>query len=213
MHLIDFTLFAVLFISAVIAMIRFKSLPAQERIIAMLLILTFPQVIICFILFKQRQSNLYLLQWYSLMEFVLVMFYYRLLLVRGWFRKISIILTITGILWFIVPFFFQQPFLHTFSFLLFEALTIIIVGLLYCLDLFLNEEISVMQVPSFWITIALLIYWTTTYTRYGLLIFHDRVSLRFLVILENSFFLINILFYASLTGILFAYKKIMKAYD
>jgi hypothetical protein len=208
---IDLILFTVLLISATIAMIRFKSLPTKERIIAILLILTFPQVVICFILFKQKQGNLYLIYWYSLIEFILLMTYYHLLLTKVLFRKISVTLAVIGVLWFAVPFFFQKPLLYTFSFLLFEALAIIIVGLLYCLDLFLKEETSVMQRPSFWIAILLLVYWTTTYTRNGLFVFNNRVSAYFLSLLDDFFLVTGILFYASLAGILFAYKKFLKA--
>ena len=202
-----------LFVSAVIAMIRFKSLQAKDRIIAILLILTFPQVIACFILFKNKYNNVYLIHWFSLVEFILLMYYYYLLFDKGLFRKISIILTTAGLLWFTGSFFFQKSLLHPLSFLLFESLAIIVVGLLYYLNLFLKKEASIMRVPSFWITITLLTYWTISYTHSGLLIFSDRVSIGFFKAFERLFLLIGILFYTSLGGILLAYKKFTKSYE
>ena len=213
MRVIDLVLFIVLFASAIIAVISFKSLPAKERLIAILLILTFPQTISCFVLFKQKQNNLYLIHWYSLIEFILIMAYYHLLLTKRLFINIYVTLTAIGLLWFTIPFFFQKPLLHSLSFLFFESLAIIIVGLLYCLDLFLKEKAYIMQMPSFWITIALLIYWTTTYTRNGLIIFHNSFSINILTKFDNLFILISVAFYASLAGILLTYKKFRKAYE
>ncbi|RYD52133.1 MAG: hypothetical protein EOP52_08120 [Sphingobacteriales bacterium] len=212
MKAIDFILFGVLFFGAIVAIIRFRTLDYKERIIAALLILTFPQVFVCYIFSQHNWNNIYIIQWYSLLEFFLIMLYYYKLFSRGIYKKVPLTLTLMGIAWFTITLFSNKNTSNGLSFILFEALAIIIAGCFYFIGLLLEKDINITLLPSFWVTISMLFYWTTTYTRDGLLIFYDRVSIQFLSSLEYFFISINIGFYLSLSLIILNHKKIKGVY-
>ncbi len=212
MKAIDFILFGVLLFGEIVAIIRFRTLDYKERIIAALLILTFPQVFVCYIFSKQNWNNLYIIQWYSLLEFLLIMLYYYRLLSKRLYKKVALVLIFSGLLWFIGSLFPGTYPSNSLSFILFEALAIIVVSCFYYIDLLLKKDVNISLLPSFWITLSMLFYWTTTYTRDGLLIFYDHVSAQFLTGLEYFFISINVGFYLSLSLIILNHKKIRGVY-
>ena len=212
MRFIDIVVFLVLTISAAVAILRFKHLKFENRIIATLLIATFPQAVICYILAHQSKNNLLVVELYSILEFLLMMLYYYKLLYKTWFRSIILLFTGVGIMWFAGVLFGKKLFLHTYSFILFEAFTIVVTGSFYCLHLLLKGSLQVTRLSSFWITLTILLYWTTTYTWNGLMIFQDQVLPSFAKLLENSFFVMNIILYVSLSTILYNIKNFTLSY-
>ena len=213
LRFIDIVVFLVLTISTTVAILRFKHLKFENRIIATLLIATFPQAVICYILAHQSTNNLLVVELYSILEFLLMMLYYYKLLYKTWFRSIIVLFTGVGIMWFAGVLFGKKPFLHAYSFIFFEAFTIVVTGSFYCLHLLLKGSFPVTRLSSFWITLTILLYWTTTYTWFGLMIFGNQVMPSFISMFEYFFLTANIIFYVSMSFILYNYKRFVGDYE
>jgi hypothetical protein len=104
---------------------------------------------------------------------------------------------------------FLQPFkIFNSYYLLFEGTIIILLCLLSLSDILLNELPDFKNQSFFWVTLALLFYWSTTYTGWGVFGVLEMRKSPIIKIIEIVLFFSNMSFYGVISYVFINYKKL-----
>lgn len=208
----QFIYLLLLFITFCLGARKWGILQASDKVITVLIGLTLLQEATAFLCYKYIGNNIFTYHIYSPIEFFLICFYFNL--INKILRKnnIGLLIGIAGVIVSIINTSNFQP-LKTFNsyYLLFEGTIIIILCLLTLCDVLLSDSFDFNRRSYFWITLALMLYWSITYTGWGifnLLNAENRSFLKtFMVISQGS----NIVFYISIGFVFIYYKKFIPA--
>jgi hypothetical protein len=194
----------------VIGAIRWKVLAKGEKIMAILMLITLISEPIALFANIRLRNNLPVYHIFNPIEFLLISLYFNCSL--RYFRKknIGLIAGITGVVLSVLNTLFIQRITTINSFfLLFEGTAIIIYCLLSIHQLLLNEEHLPYRFAHFWITLCCLIYWSSTFTGWGLYailsISDGAVLTYFSMILTAA----NFIFYLGIATTLVLYKRLI----
>jgi len=201
--------FGVLLMTLVLGCRKWKELQTADKVLASLIAITILQEIIAYFSYKIIKNNMYTYHFYSPIELFLICYYFN---ERSRFlkkRNIGLIIGGVGIVVSLANTIYLQP-LKIFNsyYLLFEGAAIILLCLLSLSDILLNELIDFKKQSFFWITLALLFYWSTTYTGWGIFGMLDMRKSGLLKILEIVLFFSNLSFYGVISMVFINYKKL-----
>lgn len=204
--------FLLLFVTFFLGARKWPMLQVSDKVITVLIGLTLLQEATAYLCYKYIGNNIFTYHIYSPIEFFLICAYFNSInkLLRK--NNIGLLIGVAGVIISIINTSNFQP-LRTFNsyYLLFEGTIIIILCMLTLCDVLLSDSFDFNRRSYFWITLALMLYWSITYTGWGifnLLSAEDRSFLKtFMLISQGT----NIVFYMSIGFVFIYYKKFIPA--
>lgn len=157
-----------------ICIVGWKRYTAAERTLSILLGITLISESGSVYLAYQHKNNQFISHIFSPLEFFLISLYFNYGINYFRKKKLGIVIGGVGIALSILNTLFLQK-IDTLNsyFLLFEGMTIIIYCLLALHQVFLNEEESPYKCIFFWIAFNMMLFWSVTYTGWGIDSFFD----------------------------------------
>lgn len=190
-----------------VGLIQLKLLDKASKFFLLYLFITSTFEVAASITAIYYHNNLFILNLFSIVQFILSCIYFGLN-IRSLNKTKLIILLITGIIiWTITSLIYiKQSSLNT-PFLVFESLIIVILCLYYFYNL-LNADDYKFYTPHYFITSLLLIFWSFTfmYWLFGLTIRTNMAENG--LMLSNMIWVINILTYTGFGLVFLFYKKL-----
>lgn len=201
--------FGILFITLVLGCRRWRQLKRADKMLVLLVGLTILQEIVAYGCYKVFRNNMFTYHVYSPIEFFVICLFFNEQNKILKQNNIGIGLGIIGILAGISNTVFLQP-LNVFNsyYLLFEGTMIILLCLLSLYSILINDNVNFKMQSFFWVTLALMFYWSITYTGWGVFSFIDMKKKTLYHIYDIVIYVSNLMFYSFLSIILFNYKKL-----
>jgi hypothetical protein len=206
----DYDQIIYLFLLSIILVLGFRKwniLQPADKVIIVLIGLTLLQETAAFLCYKYMGNNIFTYHIYSPIEFFLLCMYFNQINRMLKRKNIGLLIGIAGIAVGIINTSrFQSLMTFNSYYLLFEGTIIIILCLLTLCDILLSDSLDFNKRSYFWVTLALMLYWSITYTGWGIFNLLDAKNTSllktFTTISQGS----NIVFYLSI-GLIFTYYK------
>lgn len=199
-----------LFLTGVLAIKQWPFLKSADKLIAAMVFIAMLQETVAYACDKLMQNNMFTYHFYSPVEFVIVCLYFNANSRLLGKRNTGIALAVFGVLVSIMNTLLFQP-LNTFNsyFVLFEATTIIILCLLSLFETLSDNFLEFRKLSHFWITVALLLYWSCTYTSWGIFSLININDRSMLYLAEWILYCSNLMFYLLIGAVFLNYKKLI----
>lgn len=202
--------YCLLALSTILAVSQWKYLKTADKIIGIYIIMAGLEEIITVEFRKVTGSNYLPSHFYTPLELLVLCLYFNETIVIFKKRNLGIYIGLAGIVISAIDSIFLQPPPKNFNsyFLLFEACTVIIMCLICFFQILMDEERMPYTFTNFWVTIALLFFWCSTFTGWGvftLLGHSEKVVSIFTKVLAAS----NLFLYATLAVVLARYRKLI----
>lgn len=171
---------------------------------------TFVNEVSAFIAAVLWHNNLPLYHIFSPIEFFLTSLYFNCSI--SYFRKrnVGVIVGIIGVAVSILNILFFQNITTVNSyFLLFEGTVIIIYCLLSLHQILLDEEHLPYRFAHFWITLCCLIYWSSTFTGWGLYAVLSEEDIKLVAFFDKVLTAANFILYIGIGTTLVLYKRLI----
>ncbi|WP_123985167.1 hypothetical protein [Taibaiella soli] len=205
---------ALLLLASVIGGYRYKQFDKPTKFFYFFICAACLTEIIGYISSMKWKGNMPIYSIYSLLEFGVLSLYFNFSIDSFKARNIGIYIAIGGILLGILNIIFLQP-LNSYNsyYLFFEAIGIITMCLFSFFRMLLREEGLVLYTyPHFWFAAVLAFFWSITFLNWGLYdYFYDHEKAKAWIV-SISNISVNILTYATITGIFFLYPKMKPRY-
>ncbi len=191
---------------------RWNMLYKADKIITILMGLTLVQELAAYLCFKIFRNNMFTYHIYSPVEFFLICLYFNTSSAFLKRTNIGIIIGVAGVVLSIINSWYFQP-LNTFNsyYLLFEGTVIIILCLFSLCEILLADIPDFRKRSYFWITLALMFYWSVTYTGWGIYNLLDAGRSSLYIISERIIYTANLMFYLGIAAIFFNYHKLISS--
>jgi hypothetical protein len=197
--------------AAIAGVFRFRQLAYTDKIIALLIFLTLVNELLAFFAMRHYKNNLIVYHIYSPIELLMVSLYFdgSVRILRK--TRIALLIGILGIPASIInAVYFQHPATVTNSyFLLFEAVMIIIYSLLSFHQILLEADHLLFRFAQFWITAGLLVYWSVTFTGWGIFALLYNQDSAVIPMFNKLLYIANYLLYGSMAVVFLWYKKLL----
>lgn len=202
------------FVAVGASIYRWKNLNRPDKIIGLLLLITFISECISLYLTVSIRNNLYAYHIFNPLQLCLIALYYNYAIPFLKKRHIGIIIAILGVIVGLLNSVYLQPF-GTFpsAFLLFEAFCIIILSLLSFYSILYEEDYKITTNVQFWISVLFLIFWAFTFFLWGSYVSFTQVLKDKLSLIAGMIAGINFIFYPSLFIIFLFYRKMIPSGD
>jgi hypothetical protein len=193
-----------------LSIIRWKHFGVAEKAVAILIGVTVISEALSTFASYRWHNNLTVYHIYSPVEFFLISLYFNYSIVAFRKRNIGVLVGASGVIFSLFNTLFIQRITTINSyFLLFEGTAIIIYCLLSFHQILMDEEQLPYRFAHFWITICFLIYWSSTFTGWGIYtVLHwkdSTVSTIFNKVLAAA----NFTFYLGIGLVFLRYKKLI----
>lgn len=189
-------------------MFRWRQLSRADKWLCFLMLLAVIQEFIAYMAARILHNNLFTYHVYNPLELLVICFYFNESIDVLKVRHLGIGIGLFGVLLSLFDTLLLQP-VWTFNsfFLMYEGFCIILFCLLAFYRILIKEDESPLRKAHFWITVCLLVYWSCTYTSWGLYtVFQQR---NYYVQLANMvIFISNLLFYAGISILFLRYLKL-----
>lgn len=187
---------------------RWRNLKPADKLIPTLLGLTVLQELAAYGCYKLYQNNMPTYHIYSPVEFFILCLYFNRSTKTFGKRNLGFSIGLIGVAAGIINTAYLQPIL-TFNsyYLLFEGTVIIIMCLVSLCEILLEETQDFINRPSFWFILALMLYWSVTYTGWGVFNLLQGTSSKLHIVFTSILYIANLLFYATIAVISITYKK------
>lgn len=188
---------------------RWRQLSQADKWLCYLMLLSVLQEFIAYAAAKALRNNLFTYHVYNPLELLVICFYFNesIDVLKG--RYLGVWIGLGGMLLSLFCTLVLQP-VWTFNsfFLMFEGFCVILLSLLaFYRILIKDDESSPLRKAHFWITACLLVYWSSTYTTWGLYtIFQQRNY--YVDLAGNVISIANVLFYAGISLLFVRYLKL-----
>lgn len=201
-----------LLLTAGLGLWRWRKLGKADRWLSLLMVVSLVQEIIAkvIIIFGDKKDNLYTYNIYTPVEFFLVCMYFNHSL--AYFRKRSLGLKIglAGVVLCILYIKYIQP-LQVFGnyMLFFESLIITVFCFVAFYQLLMEEDLRLLTAAGFWLTVCLMLYWSTTFAGWGLWNIMKKQQYQTLIrIITNTLKGANYVFYSGVALVFLNYPKL-----
>ena len=202
--------FILLGIINILSVWQWKALAKEDKIIALLIGLTTIEEIIAALASHKFQNNLWVFHIYSPIEFFLISLYFNYCIRTFRKKKIGLGIGLFGIVLAICNTLFIQKITTINSYyLLFEGSLVIIYCLLSFHQILMDEERLPYRFAHFWITICFIIYWSSTFTGWGIYNVLDKDEFLLNPIFDKVLAAANFAFYLGLSAVFIFYKKLI----
>lgn len=198
----------VLLIAATTSVRGNKIKSIENKLLSILLICTLISEISALILIAKYKNNSFGYHIFNPIQFLIICLYYNRIIPEFKKYHIGVILGSLGLLFGIINTLFIQGF-NTFNsnYLLFESVAIIMMSLHFFYSLIKTDKSNTMSYQPFWICLTFLLFWSITYTNWGLMhVFNSQIYKR-PAILGIILIAVNILTYSSFAVIFILTKK------
>jgi hypothetical protein len=202
--------FFLLIAFAVTGILRWRHLSTADKFLAVLAGLTIVDEAIAFLFHEHNRNNMVVYHIYSPLELLLLSLYFNqsVVALRRW--NAGIIVGIAGFVAAAVNAMVFQPTTGMNSnFLLLEGTAIIVFCLLSLHQIVLDEIHQSYRLAHFWITCLLMIYWSLTFTGWGVYMLVDKQEHLLYSIFYKVLSGANLIMYAGLALIFLFYKMLI----
>lgn len=199
-----------LLVTSVAGVASWSKLRAVDRLIAVLMILTLLAETSAFTIFYNRGNSFIVYHLYNPIQFLLVSLYFNRSTRQLRKHNVGLYIGSIGLLLGILnSVCFQRPTNSNSYFLLFEGTVIIIYCLLAFHQILLDEELLPFGFAHFWITVCFLIFWTTTFTGWGIYAVTDESDDTINSLFDKVLTVANFVFYGGIASVFLNYKKLI----
>ncbi len=198
----------VLLIATISSLKRSKNKSIESMLLSILLFCTLVSEVAALILIVKYKNNSFGYHIFNPIQFLLICLYYNRIIPEFKKYHIGIILGIIGLLFGIVNTLFIQSF-NTFNsnYLLFESVSIIMMSLHFFYSLLKTDKANILNYQHFWICLTFLLFWSITYTNWGLIHVFSSQMYKRPPILSLILISVNIVTYSSFAAIFILAKK------
>ncbi|MBL7717699.1 MAG: hypothetical protein JNL72_02595 [Flavipsychrobacter sp.] len=198
----------VVFIAFLFSLSTGKNSGAERKYLSALLLLTLVSEAIADILSSTIRINLAVYHFFNPLQLCLVALYFNEIIPEFKAKGIGIYISITSVVLGASNAIWIQNLKNLNSnFLLFESICIITMSLHMFYYLIRNDEIQAFRNQHFWISLVMLLFWSITYTFWGLSNAFDENVLHLIPTLGGLLATVNILTYSALAIIFFLTRK------
>ncbi len=195
---------------SVLGLYQWRLFGRAEKIIVILVATTLVAEAFALYASYKWRNNLPVYHLFSPIEFLLISLYFNYSIKSFRTRHIGLAAGAVGILISLVnTCYFQKATTINSYFLLFEGTSVIIYALLSFHQILLDEEHLPYPFAQFWITICFLIYWSATFTGWGIYAMLDQKEFVLNPIFRKVLAAANYAFYLGIGAIFLRYKKLI----
>ena len=198
----------VLLIATITSLKGTKVKSIENILLSILLFCTLISEISALILIMKYNNNSIGYHIFNPIQFLIICLYYNRIIPE--FRKyhIGIIIGIVGLFLGVINSLFLQE-LNTFNtnYLLFESVSIIMMSLHFFYSLLKTDKANTLNYQHFWVCLTFLLFWSITYTNWGLVHVFSSQMYKRPPILSLILISVNILTYSSFVVIFILTKK------
>jgi hypothetical protein len=201
--------FTLLLLVSVLGIVKWKSLNLAEKYMAILMPVTLVTEWLAFLIIKNSGNSLPVYHVFNPVEFLLISLYFNQSIEAFKRKNIGLYVGVAGMLIGLMnTLLFQKPTTINSYFLLFEGTVVIIFCLLSFHQILLDEEHLPYGFAHFWITICFMVFYSTTFTGWGIYTILDPKERVINSIFHNVLATVNFIFYTGIAAIFINYKKL-----
>lgn len=200
----------ILFSAATVGIAKWKILQTPDKIVALLVSLTFASELTALLTSRYWHNNLPVYHIYSPLSFLLISLYFNYSIELFRKRRIGIIWGTAGVGLSIIDTLYLEKIDKINSYyLLFQGTTIIIYGLLSIRQILLDEDYLPYKFALFWITILFMIYWSITFTIWGFYVILSPEDAPMYSIFDVVLTTANFILYGGITIVFLLYRRLI----
>ena len=193
-----------------LTVLRWNFLSKADKQIAILILITTLDELVAYLVQQSHQNNLVVYHAYSPLELLCISLYFNESIILFKRYGIGIIVAILGFAFAIFnAIFLQKTSTMNFNFLLLEGAVINV----YCLFAFRQIALGgidkLQRLAQFWITSSLLLYWSLTFTGWGITAIAGQQTNSVFGVFYKVLTTVNFLFYITIALVFCFYKKLI----
>jgi hypothetical protein len=198
----------VLFVLSAISVIGKMTKGNGRRFLSLLFCCTFVSEVFAEILSRVIHNNLMVYHCFNPIQFLLISLYYNSIIPEFRRKKTGFYIGILGIMFALTNSLFIQT-VNEFNsnYLLFESILIIAMSLHSFYSIIKRDDIDILKHEPFWISLVFLLFWSITYTYWGLGYAFDTSEGHIFWIMIDILWIVNMLTYMGFAVIIILGKK------
>lgn len=206
-HKIYFLILGLLFLTGVL---RWRKFSLADRSLSILISITTLVELLAFYFDLTHHNNLFLFHFFGPIQLSLFGLYFFRTLAHKFSKSAIVVVSALGTFFSIYNSLLLQDINSLNSnFLLFQAVAIILFCLMSFHELLLKEDLNPYQYTQFWVSAALLIFWSSTFTTWGLYNFIPNNQPKLISVVSIALITINYVYYSAIAVVFIFYARLI----